>query len=134
MKSITTTVVLVAAVGLSQFVFGQEAQPQPQTLFTNVNIFDGTSEELSTSQSVLVEGNLIMRISGDAINAPDATVIDGGGGTLMPGLIDSHAHFNMNGTSLANLESMRWDEIGESPPRRDRCLHLSTRTRRLRRQ
>lgn len=62
-----------------------------QTLFTNVQIFDGVNEERMAG-NVLVEGNLIKQISADAISAPGATIIDGGGGTLMPGLIDMHSH------------------------------------------
>lgn len=40
-------------------------------------------------------------------------VIDGGGRTLMPGLIDSHVHINMykDGT-IATLEATTWEEIG----------------------
>ena len=40
-------------------------------------------------------------------------VIDGGGRSLMPGLIDSHVHINMykNGT-LATLQDTTWEEIG----------------------
>ena len=40
-------------------------------------------------------------------------VIDGGGKTLMPGLIDSHTHLNMykDGT-VKDLENTTWEEIG----------------------
>ena len=40
-------------------------------------------------------------------------VVDGGGRTLMPGLIDSHVHLNMylDGT-VATLEAATWEEIG----------------------
>ena len=40
-------------------------------------------------------------------------VIDGGGRTLMPGLIDSHVHLNMykDGT-VSTLEATTWEEIG----------------------
>ena len=65
-----------------------------QTLFTNVQIFDGVNEERMAG-NVLVEGNLIKQISAEAISAPGATVIDGGGGTLMPGLIDMHSHLSI---------------------------------------
>ena len=92
----------------------QEKKPKPQILFTNVNVFDGTSDTLAKGMSVLVEGNLIKKIGKGKIKADGAKVIDGGGRTLMPGLIDSHAHFNMNGANLAHLEGMRWDEIGAS--------------------
>jgi imidazolonepropionase-like amidohydrolase len=62
-----------------------------------VRIFDGKSETL-TSGNVLVEGNLIKQISSGPIRAgAGATVIDGSGRTLMPGLIDAHEHLNLNG-------------------------------------
>jgi imidazolonepropionase-like amidohydrolase len=64
-----------------------------QTLFTNVRIFDGKSATLTAPSNVLVAGNKIERISTAPIAAPpSATVIAGGGRTLMPGLIDAHWH------------------------------------------
>src|SRR6516165_953934 len=60
------------------------AQPVPvarptATLFKNVKVFDGKSDKLTASTSVLVVGNKIAKI-GDDIAAPKkATVIDGGG-------------------------------------------------------
>ena len=90
-----------------------EEKAEPQTLFTNVNVFDGTSDTLSEDMSVLVEGNLIKKIAKGGIEAnDDATVINGGGRTLMPGLIDSHSHLNMNAPGgVHGQEGMRWDEI-----------------------
>lgn len=39
-------------------------------------------------------------------------VIDGGGRTLMPGLIEGHGHLQMNGNSLADIENNRnWEEL-----------------------
>jgi len=67
-----------------------QAQDSERTLIRNVNIFDGKSEQLSMDRDVLVEGNLIKKIGNDISAA--ATVIDGGGRTLMPGLIDMHTH------------------------------------------
>lgn len=61
-------------------------------LFINVNIWDGISDDLIANGAVLVEGNLIKKASADAIEAGGANVIDGQGGTLMPGLIDMHTH------------------------------------------
>ncbi|KAA1188876.1 amidohydrolase family protein [Pseudohalioglobus sediminis] len=85
----------------------------PQTLFTNVNVFNGTHNKLYRDQNVLVEGNLIKSVSDSSISAAGATVIDGGGRTLMPGLIDSHVHFNMMvDGGPAGLESKTWEEIG----------------------
>ncbi|MEC4679260.1 MAG: amidohydrolase family protein [Nitrospirota bacterium] len=67
-----------------------------QTLFKNVNIFDGKNDTLAMGQDVLVEGNLIKQI-GKGLKAGDgATIINGDGRTLMPGLIDGHAHVMIN--------------------------------------
>jgi imidazolonepropionase-like amidohydrolase len=65
------------------------------TLFQNVRIFDGKSSVLTGPSNVLVSGNRIERISTDPIptDRSAATVlIEGGGRTLMPGLIDMHWH------------------------------------------
>src|SRR5262245_9091853 len=65
------------------------------TLFENVRIFDGKSVSLSTPSNVLIRGNVIERISPRPIpfeRRADTRIIDGGGRTLMPGLIDAHWH------------------------------------------
>jgi imidazolonepropionase-like amidohydrolase len=73
----------------------QQDDVAPQVVFTNVNIFDGVHDAL-TAGSVLVEGNLIKAVGTDVDARADAQVIDGGGRTLMPGLIDGHAHVMIN--------------------------------------
>jgi imidazolonepropionase-like amidohydrolase len=71
------------------------AQPPVATVFQNVLIFDGKDGRLSGPSHVLVRGNKVERISSAPI-PPDqrvnAVLIDGGGRTLMPGLIDVHWH------------------------------------------
>jgi len=65
------------------------------TLFKNVRIFDGKAEKLTDPSNVMVRGNIIERVSRDTIQSTadaNVTVIDGGGRTLMPGLIDAHVH------------------------------------------
>nr|WP_272946004.1 amidohydrolase family protein [Vibrio mexicanus] len=63
------------------------------TLFTNVDIFNGTENKLYEDHHVLVEDNMITKISAEPIEAGDAEVIDGQGLTMTPGLIDMHSHF-----------------------------------------
>jgi len=70
--------------------------PVAKTLFTNVNVFDGEHEKLINKANVLVEGNLIKQVSTESIKADSATVIDGKGRMLMPGLIDAHWHTMFN--------------------------------------
>lgn len=71
-------------------------QPEPKILITNARIFDGKADKLSESMSVLVEGNIIKQISTEPITVDGATVIDGKGLTLMPGLMDMHVHLTWN--------------------------------------
>ncbi|WP_254437139.1 metal-dependent hydrolase family protein [Ruegeria arenilitoris] len=79
-------VALLAATSVS-------AQQDPaQTLITNVHVFDGVNDGRIENANVLIEGNLIAAVSADPISAEGATVIDGGGRTLIPGLIDVHWH------------------------------------------
>jgi imidazolonepropionase-like amidohydrolase len=64
-------------------------------VFQNVRIFDGKGGQLSGPSHVLVRGNKIERISSTPIptdRRADTVLIDGGGRTLMPGLIDMHWH------------------------------------------
>ncbi|OBT12157.1 amidohydrolase [Vibrio sp. UCD-FRSSP16_10] len=66
------------------------------TLFKNVDVFNGTEDKLYEDHHVLVVDNKIAQISSTEITATDVTVIDGQGKTLMPGLIDGHAHIMIN--------------------------------------
>jgi imidazolonepropionase-like amidohydrolase len=83
-------------------VSAQTASVEAQTLFTNVRIFDGRSTKLSTPTNVLVRGNLIAAIGADA-KSSTAALVNGGGRTLMPGLIDNHVHLTMSSFSMAEL-------------------------------
>ena len=102
---------VTAALSSSWVVNAKEETPN-QTLFKNVNIFDGKSEKLSIGQNVLVEGNTIKAIGKEVTASANATVIDGAGRTLMPGLIDNHVHLSLNGKSLLDMEANKtWEDL-----------------------
>lgn len=103
----TFNLILVLIINLSSI----KAQ---STLFTNVNIFDGTTDQLITGQDVLVEKNLISRIDENIVAGDTTTVIDGQGMTLMPGLIESHVHMNLQHMigGYETMENRDWQEIG----------------------
>jgi imidazolonepropionase-like amidohydrolase len=63
------------------------------TLLTNIAIFDGTGAPPFPGE-VLVEGNRVRAVARGAerIEPNGAAVLDGGGGTLIPGLVEAHAH------------------------------------------
>ncbi len=62
-------------------------------LFSDVMIFDGSGSALFPG-SVLVEGNRIAAVvpAGESFDADGAAVIAGAGRTLMPGMVEAHAH------------------------------------------
>ena len=83
-----------------------------QTLFTNVRILDGTGAQ-PFSGSVLIDGNRIRQVGrSTAPMAPgSATVIDGAGATLMPGMVEAHTHFSWNdAATLAGIQTMPLEE------------------------
>ncbi len=49
------------------------------TLFTNVNVFNGTESKLYNNQYVLVKANKIAQVSDSIIEADGAKIIDGSG-------------------------------------------------------
>lgn len=117
-------------VGLSASV---RAQGGPATLFQNVRVFDGKGAGLTGPTSVLVEGNVIARIA-PAISAPaGAAVIDGGGRTLMPGLIDAHTHMTLATVPLMlqMTADPNYNMIRESKAAGDMLLRGFTSTRDL---
>jgi len=81
-------------------------------LFTNVRILDGTGASPYPG-SVLVQGNRIRQVgrSTAAISPTGATVIDGAGATLMPGLCEAHTHFSWNdAATLSAIQTMPLEE------------------------
>ncbi len=90
-KKLSLIVAAILLLVAAQFSFSQETKEPTVVLFTNVMVWDGTSDE-RVSADVLVEGNLIKQI-GMGLQTPDGTeIIDGKGGTLIPGFIDMHSH------------------------------------------
>jgi imidazolonepropionase-like amidohydrolase len=87
-----TSLVFILVVALAAPPAAQTPSPAV-TVFQNVRIFDGKGDSVSGPMNVLIRGNVIERITASSI-APEAssTVIEGGGRTLMPGLIDNHWH------------------------------------------
>ena len=104
---------VISIFGLTGFAQAAEEKSLSQVLFTNVNIFNGTEDKLYENHQVLVEGNLIRAISAGEIQTRDgATVIDGGGRTLMPGLIDNHVHLMLPGPTLPAMEAnSTWEDV-----------------------
>jgi imidazolonepropionase-like amidohydrolase len=77
-----------------------------QILFKNFRMLDPEREEISGGYEMLVEGESIREVSERPIKAGDASVVDCGGRTLMPGLIDCHAHVMLSEVVIRQLENV----------------------------
>ncbi len=77
-----------------------------QILFKNAKLLDPNEDELQGGASVLVEGDSIREVSFKPIKASKADVVDCGGRTLMPGLIDCHVHVFLSEVNIRYLEAL----------------------------
>jgi imidazolonepropionase-like amidohydrolase len=74
----------------------------PGTLYRDASLADGRSPNLRRGVSVLTENGRItwIRDSGDEGPVPDqAHIVDAGGTTIVPGLVDGHSHLTLPGGS-----------------------------------
>ncbi|MSR14388.1 MAG: amidohydrolase family protein [Gammaproteobacteria bacterium] len=79
-------------------------------LFTNIQIFDGNGTACFPGE-VLVEGNTIRAVEPGQRKLPrepDTAIINGGGRTLMPGLVEAHSHI-----TYSNMTYLK--ELGQLP-------------------
>jgi imidazolonepropionase-like amidohydrolase len=94
-RAVAAGALLVIMTGVAVSQAPRQAPETGTILFENVRIFDGRSGALSAPSNVLVRGNTIATISTGPIatdRSAATRIIDGGGRTLMPGLIDAHWH------------------------------------------
>jgi len=99
-----TLLVLMATAAVAE-----DRPPLPNlTLISNVNVFDGRESALRRNMHVLVKDNLIETVSAEplaVVQTGNVAMIDGGGRTLMPGLIDNHWHAMFAGATMAAIVS-----------------------------
>lgn len=76
-------------------------------LFRNARIFDGTSADCAEGQWLRVADGVIQEVCDTPLAAPEGTlVVDCGGRTLMPGLIDCHVHAFASDVAVARIDAM----------------------------
>ena len=77
-----------------------------QILFKNFELLEPSFGELRGGYQLLVEGDTVRELGTTPIKAPGADVIDCGGRTLMPGLIDSHVHAIHSEVNIRAMEAL----------------------------
>ncbi len=126
--------------------------PAMTTVYRHAAVADGTGPDLQLDQSLIVSDGVITWLGhDDVMPAPpaDARVIDAGGATIVPGLVDAHSHAVLPGGShwiariddqteellrvaeengeLAHRAGIRWFRDVGSPQRDGKALALRVR-------
>jgi imidazolonepropionase-like amidohydrolase len=101
------------ALRLVRFEAVSYARTVERTLFRDAALATGDSADLTVGISVLVEDGTItwIRSTDDEPDADlgDAEIVDAGGSTVVPGMVDAHSHITMPGGS-------HWTERGLDSP------------------
>ena len=102
-----------------------KAQDSPQiTLITNVMVWDGTSDK-TKALDVLIVGSKFKEIKANIKAPKGATVIDGQGGTLIPGLIDMHQHLMLwGGTTEGTFDYDAYAQGARAKVMADRLIQM----------
>src|SRR4051794_13264965 len=77
-----------------------------QILFKNFELLEPSFGELRSGYQLLAEGDTIRELSDKPIKQAEAEIIDCGGRTLMPGLIDCHVHAIHSEVNVRFMESL----------------------------
>ncbi|HLA08699.1 MAG TPA: amidohydrolase family protein [Anaerolineales bacterium] len=74
------------------------------TLIRNGTLIDGTGKAPLSNAAVLIKENRIQAVgTAEGISLPNDSIteIDAGGGTILPGFIDTHVHLMLEGVNIA---------------------------------
>ena len=70
--------------------------PSGRLVLRNVRVFDGTGAPIREGMDVTLNGNRIETIAPTSeVEPEDVRTVDGGGRTLIPGLIEMHTHLSL---------------------------------------
>src|SRR5216110_141392 len=75
-------------------------------LLKNARIFDGANADCPEGMYLCISDGLIQEVSTKPISTSGARVIDVGGRTVMPGLIDAHLHAYCRDVSMQKIEAI----------------------------
>ena len=71
-------------------------------------MFDGVSLDLIANPTILLNGSTVLA-AGESLPVPaGATVVDLGGATVLPGLIDTHVHLVFDGSGTVTVGDRSW--------------------------
>ncbi|MBA2526273.1 MAG: amidohydrolase family protein [Pyrinomonadaceae bacterium] len=104
------SVSLIISPGMVHRVAG--AVVKDVVLIRNGHLIDGTGKEPNQNTSILIENGKFKEISrGNLRASAGALIIDAAGKTVLPGLIDMHAHLISGGFDTLSEKSMSYDPV-----------------------
>jgi len=113
MKTLLSVLLILSLFSKSVFGDDKKIELPSQVLFTNVHVWDGTSDGITKKINVLIENNLIKKVRADINDAhAEAQIIDGNGKVLMPGLSDAHSHLTIFDTPSKLFNDHHWAYSG----------------------
>jgi imidazolonepropionase-like amidohydrolase len=80
--------------------FSTVCSAQKSLMIKNVGVIDVKAGKVNKGQTVVITGNKIVSVSNKVIVPNSATIIDGSGKYLIPGLWDMHAHALLDSTYI----------------------------------
>jgi imidazolonepropionase-like amidohydrolase len=89
--------------GPAPFASTYQPRPSTPTLIRNATVFDGNGAELANADVLMRDGRIVS--VGQNLSADGATVIDGTGKFVTPGIIDAHSHLGVYPAPSINATS-----------------------------
>jgi len=93
------------------------AKPKGKVVVRAAKLWDGVSPSLRKDVDVVVVGNRIADLVPAGATVADAKVVEAAGTTVMPGLVEMHAHRQMQGYAYGDREGRLWLSLGVTTTR-----------------
>lgn len=93
------------------------AKPVGRTVVRAGRLWDGTGPDHKTGVDLVIEGNRIADLVPIGQGPSDARLIDAQGATVIPGLVEMHAHRQMQGYGYGDRDGRLWLSLGVTTAR-----------------
>src|SRR5579864_2006969 len=98
----------------ASFLLSAQSLPSATVVLKSVRLYDGKSDRVTSPGIVVVRANKIEAVGPGAAIPSDATVIDLGDATLLPGLIDAHTHLGW--AYAGSYDQREMERMRKNPP------------------